>query len=149
MHVIMSDNEYLLVVGKVWTPNPSIWSMWYCEICFGQYFSISRGSLLMFTFVLTFRRECTSQTNSSDHCSSSCYIIGAYSLPQMNGSSEICPSQSLYNTERHTMIPCLMHVKLKSNQPQKFLFEEYMALTLLYVHVLVRYAIFHSVGSDA
>ena len=42
-----------------------------------------------------------------------------------------------------------MHIKLKSNQSQKFLLEGYMALTLLYVHALVRYAIFHSVGSDA
>ena len=41
-----------------------------------------------------------------------------------------------------------MQIKLKSNQPQKILFERYMALTLLYVHALVRYAIFHSVGSD-
>ena len=41
-----------------------------------------------------------------------------------------------------------MQIKLKSNQPQKILFERCMALTLLYVHALVRYAIFHSVGSD-
>ena len=66
----------------------------------------------------------------------------------MNGSIGICPSHSLRKTERHSMIPYLMQIKLKSNQSQKILFERYMALTLLYVHALVRYAIFHSVGSD-
>ena len=42
-----------------------------------------------------------------------------------------------------------MSHKIWVKPAKKFLLEGYMALTLLCMHVLVRYAIFHGVGSDA